>query len=428
MIVFWIFAAGLVGLALLFVLVPLLRKPKPKANVDPAELNRSLFRQQIEELDADLAAGSLEQERYQAARHDLERQLLYNLADDGAPPPQPMRSGRWAALVLAIAVPAVAVGLYWTLGSMGVIPQLEMAGQSRGAPVDHTQEKLPPMEVLVERLAEKLAQNPDNLEGWLMLGRSYAATKQPAKALAAYKKAYDLAPRTPEVMLAYAEALAAQSGNSFQGEPARLIEAVLEIAPENPNGLWLAGVVALQRGDKLTAVKRWETLSALLPAEGEEAATLRRFIAQAKGEPEPAAAGPSQETPIAQPTATASETATPATGISIRVEVALADALRSQVNPEDVVFVYAKALQGLPMPLAVHRAQVKDLPLSVTLDESMAMTPQLRLSNFPQVAVGARVSRSGNAMARSGDLEGEVKPVNPGQADPVRVTINSTRP
>ena len=425
MMVFWIFAAGLVGVALVFVLAPLLRKPKPKVDVDLADLNRALFRQQLDELDADLAAGNLEQARYETARHDLERQLLYNLAEEGSPTPQPIRSGRWAALVLAAAVPAMAIGLYQALGSANIIPKLETAGQPSAVPGDHAQENLPPMEVLVERLAEKLAQDPNNLEGWLMLGRSYAATNQPAKSLAAYKKAYEMAPRTPEVMLAYAEAIAVQNGNSFQGEPARLVQAVLETSPQNPNGLWLAGVVALQRGENTTAVKHWEALSALLPADGEEIATLRRFIAQAKGEPEPAAE-PTQPTQVDQSAAPAA--ATPKGTVSVRVEVAIADTLRAVVKPDDAVFVYAKAFQGPPMPLAVHRAQVKDLPLSVRLDDGMAMTPQLKLSNFPQVIVGARVSPSGSAVARSGDPEGEVKPITPGQTEPVRVTIDGTHP
>jgi cytochrome c-type biogenesis protein CcmH len=324
--------------------------------------------------------------------------------------------------VLAIAVPAVAIGLYRMLGNAEIIPRLETLSHA-STPADQAKGDLPPMEVLVERLAEKLAQNPDNLEGWLMLGRSYSATGQTEKALAAYGRAYQLAPREPEVMLTYAEALAVSNDNQLSGEPERLVAAALETAPNNPNALWLSGVAALQRGEREAAVRHWEALYALLPADGEDAENLRGFIAQARGEPAPGQA------PVGSaPPASAPSTAKQAPAASVRVEVSLAEPLRARVKPEDAVFVYAKALQGPPMPLAVHRAQARDLPLAVTLDDSLAITPQLKLSSFPQVSVGARVSPSGNAIAQPGDLEGEQSPVAPGQAKPIRVTIDRVRP
>jgi len=430
MLVFWILAAGLVGIALVFVLAPLLRKPRIQSDKNSSELNRTLFEQQLAELKTDLAAGNLDQAQYDAARRDLERQLLYDLtASEEAVPSQTARSGRWAVGILAVAVPTVSVLLYTALGNLEIIPRLEAQGtvQAGRSGTAQPPSDLPPMEVLVERLAAKLEQDPSNLEGWLMLGRSYAATGQAEKSVAAFKRAYDMAPNSPDVMLAYAETLAAQNANRLEGEPETLIQKALDLSPQNPSGLWLAGVAALQRGDGEAAAKRWEALYQLLPPEGEDAAKLKGFIAQARGESD-RPGGPSTPAAGQAPEGPTTEGDYPAGTSSIQVKVELAEHLASRASPEHALFVYAKALDGPPMPLAVHRAQVKDLPLTVTLDDSMAMMPQLQLSAFPQVAVGARVSLSGNATASAGDLEGEVKPVKPGQAEPVRVTIDAIRP
>lgn len=424
MMVFWILAAGLIGAAMAFVLAPLLRPATPKPAVDAGGLNRALFEQQLAELDADLAAGTLDSARHGAARHDLERQLLDNL--DGAPtaPVHPPRSGRWAALVLGVAVPVVAVGLYRTLGEVEIIERLQNPAQAAVQKADHDRGDLPSMEVLVQRLADKLAQNPDNLEGWLMLGRSYAATGQAAQSLSAYRRAYELAPRQPEVLLTYAEALATQNNNQLAGEPERLIATALEIAPQDPNGLWLAGVAALQREDRAGAVRHWEALEALLPPDGDDVANLREFLAEARGEPE-SPFQPQASTPAApsQPAA-----AVAASGATLRVEVSLSEALRAQANPDDALFVYARAQEGPPMPLAVHRARVRDLPLSVTLDDSQALRPELKMSKFSQVRIGARIAPSGNASPHPGDLEGEVGPLTPGATEPARVIIDRVRP
>ncbi len=425
MTVFWILAAGLIGVALLFVLPPLLRPAAPSPAVDAGSLNRALFEQQLAELEADLAAGNLDPARYNAARHDLERQLLYNLDETPLVPAQAPRSGRWAVLVLALAVPAVAIGLYRALGEVEIIERIQNPAQVAAPKADHARGDLPSMEVLVQRLADKLAQNPDNLEGWMMLGRSYAATGQAEQSLAAYRRAYGLAPRDPTVLLSYAEALATQNDNQLVGEPERLIATALEIAPQDPNGLWLAGVAALQRGDRAGAVRHWEALEALLPPDGEDVANLRGFLAQARGEAQNAPSPAAREAAASAPTP-GGPVAPPAG--ALRVEVTLAESLRARANPDDALFVYARAQDGPPMPLAVHRAGVRDLPLSLTLDDSQALGPEYRLSKFPQVRVGARISPSGNASPRPGDLEGEVGPVTPGAGEPVRVSIDRVRP
>ncbi|MEA3276071.1 MAG: c-type cytochrome biogenesis protein CcmI, partial [Pseudomonadota bacterium] len=208
MIIFWIMAAGLTGLALLFVITPLLSPQKQTDDVDQDELNLAVFRQQLEELDSDLAAGELDQQQYNASRRDLERELLYDVKGTDGDSKAGNSGGRWAAALLGVAVPAAAVSLYLYLGDSAIIPRLEAVASSQ-PPAAHPgqgqgQGEMPPLEVMVQRLAEKMEQNPENLEGWLMLGRTYFAISQPERALYALEKAYGLAPQQPDVLVAYA--------------------------------------------------------------------------------------------------------------------------------------------------------------------------------------------------------------------------------
>jgi len=455
MMIFWVLAAGLIGLALLFILPPLLAaKAEDKSDaIDEDQINLAVFRQQLEELDADLAAGNLEQAQYDSARRDLEKELLLDI-DPNAPAAKPAKSGRWAVAALVPALPAAALGLYFYVGEPGAIDRQQPAPvAAAGVPAHGTGEEMPSMDVLVQRLAERMEQEPDNMEGWVMLGRSYLAMGRMEEAVAAYEKARALAPDEANVLLGYAEALA-KSGGGLQGRAAELIAEAVELEPANPNALWMMGLVEYERGNLEPAIGLWTKLESLLEPGGEEADAVRSYIAQARKkagldapqaatQPAPqSAAAPAapQSTPAAAPEAATAmapaPTAEPAAeapqaaadGKAIQVQVSLSPELQSQAAPEDTLFIFARALEGPPMPLAAMKLQAKDLPASVTLDDSTAMMPQMRLSLFQQVLVGARISKSGNAMPQSGDLQGEVKPVTPGQAETVAVVIDGVRP
>lgn len=426
MIIFWVLAAGLTGLALLFIVPPLLRRntdgePNAADTIDEDQVNLAVFRQQLEELDTDLAAGNLEQAQYDSARHDLEKELLLDI--DASPLlPRARKSGRWAVLALAPAVPLLAVALYFTVGDPGAIAKLDALPGTR---VPAVAKELPSMDVLVAKLAERMENDPDNLAGWIMLGRSYMALGRVEDALETYERARRLAPDEPDVLLGYAEVLAKSEGG-LQGRAAELIGAAMELDPSNPNALWMMGLVEFQSGNTARAIELWTKLETLLEPGGEEAAALRGYIAEARQQGDLPAVEPTAAAPAAESVAAGQAVAT--TGKSIRVEVSLAAELQAQPAPEDTLFIFARALSGPPMPLAATRLQSRDLPASITLDDGMAMMPQLRLSDFDQVVVGARISRSGNATPQSGDLEGEVRPVTPGQTESVVVVIDRVRP
>jgi cytochrome c-type biogenesis protein CcmH len=448
MIIFWILAAGLIGLALLFIVPPLVSEHAKVEDVDRDALNLAVFRQQLEELDNDLATGELGQEDYDAARRDLERELLRDVGQDTAPvtATEPGQ-GRWAALVLGLAIPIAAVSLYLFQGNAGIIPELEASAGTQTATAQS--EAMPPghpavgngpaasLDVLVQRLAEHMQKNPNDLKGWIMLGRTYTVLQQPEHAVSALEKAYALAPKQPEVLTAYAEALAASNGNRLEGRPAELIKTALQLDPQSVSAHWLSGLVSFQKGDFKGAASEWEGMLARFDPQGQEAAQLRRFVNEARRR----AGVPPIEAPASAPMQVAEaggrtsgptprdEVATQANpAAKLTVEVALDPALAAKADPQETVFIYAKAVSGPPMPLAVQRVHMSQLPLTVTLDDSMAMTPTMRLSAFPQVTVGARISKSRRAIPQSGDLQGEVSPVKPGRTEPVKVVINSVHP
>jgi cytochrome c-type biogenesis protein CcmH len=239
--------------------------------------------------------------------------------------------------------------------------------------------------------------NPDDAEGWLMLGKSYKYMEQYPKAADAFANAYRLMGERPDVMLLYAEALAFAADKNLAGKPSDLIFKALALEPENPNGLWLAGLAKVQQGDTGGAAALWRKLEASLPEGSGARKEMQQIIAELPGGPQ-ASAGEPQTPPVA---AAASK--------SVTVEVSLAPELRPSASPGDTVFIYAQALSGPKMPLAILRKQVSELPVKVTLDDSLAMMPAMKLSNFGEVKLLARISKSGQAVSQPGDLIGTVE-------------------
>ncbi len=434
MTLFWMITAGLTVLAMAFVALPLMRK-SVSTGITSDELNLAIFKQQLAELDNDLQAGILDQARYDAARTDLEKELLTDIDPETKQSSQAGSKYGRAMAGVALLVPIAALTLYQLIGFPDIIPRLGSQTASSGMPPAHgagantpgQEQGLPPMEVLVERLAAKLKEQPENLEGWIILGRSYMTMNNYPAAIEAYQTAIKLDDQNVNLLLAYSEALAASHGNDFTGQAAPMIKKAYTLAPQNPNVLWLNGVLAYQSNQFQQAIDHWQDLRATLTPQSSELESIngaiddaRKQLGLAPEEPELPSivhAGKPKPTPSA---------ASPAKGI--QVEISLAPEIAAKTKPDDLVFIYAKALSGPPMPLAAVRKQVRDLPLSIQLDDSMAMMPQMKLSGFDQVVVGARVSLSGNPSAQSGDLEGEIKPVAPGQSQVVKVSINSIHP
>ena len=276
---------------------------------------------------------------------------------------------------------------------------------------------------MVAGLAQRLQNDPDNVEGWTMLARSYNVLERFEEASQAYARLVKLVPDDAGLFADYADVLAMASNRSLQGEPEKLIERALAIDPKNLKALALAGSAAFERKDYANAVARWQTILALVEPDSEIARSTTGNINQAKslmGE------APLAQAPLAQEGA--AKLAQPAAGGAAVLEgvVDIDPALRAKAADTDVVFIFARAAQGTRTPLAVLRKQVKDLPLKFSLDDSMSMLPNAKLSDFPMVQVGARISKSGSATPGAGDLEGISEAVAPGTQN-IKIRIDSLR-
>ena len=388
MTLFWLIGAALAAAALAWVLRPLLSAKSE--SVSRRAANITIYRDQLRELGADLAAGTLAQADYERSRAELEARLLEDAGRPEASHAAPF-AGRRLALLLGCAIPLVALTVYLVVGNPGTLSrELE-----HGATVQQ-------LETMVGRLAARLRENPDDADGWALLGRSYGALGRFAESADAYAKAAVRAPRDAGLLVDFADALAMARGRNLAGEPEKLIQRALEIEPDNLKGLALAGTAAFERKDYARAADYWQRMLPLVPADSEDALAIQENVAQAKS-----LAGIGEH--------------------GVRGTVSLSPDLKSKAAPDDVVFVFARAAEGPPMPLAVARARVRDLPYRFRLDDSMAMTPAMKLSAFPRVVVGARVSKSGNATPQAGDLQGASTPVA-NDAGEVRVVIDRVVP
>jgi len=322
---------------------------------------------------------------------------------------------------LAIGVLAVALAGYAWKGSPGGMQRGGEAGQTTadGKPAPHAT-GAEQIAAMTEKLAERLKDKPDDVEGWSMLARSYSVLGRHADALKAYEKASNLRKDDPTLLADYADSLAVNNNSDLTGEPMKLIERALKIDPKNLKALYLAGTQAFNTKDYADAVKIWEKMVEVSPPGNVFAQQVEPAIVEArKLAGMPAAAKPLDAAPMGKTSAAA------VGGGVVSGTVTLSAALAKQAQPDDTVFIFARAAEGSRMPLAILRKQVKDLPFTFKLDDSMAMSPASALSTASKVIVGARVSKSGNAVPQPGDLSGQSDAVSVGAAN-LKVEIKDT--
>jgi len=436
MTLFWITSAGLTILAILFVALPLLRhKPIEEASSD--ELNIELIKQQLKELDADMEAGELEQEQYDASRHDLEKALLADLNIGKDSNASEAKSGRWALFAIPVLIVAIALPTYFQTGSPDIISRLEdpasmqqpAARSNNRAGQAGAGQPTASMEELVINLAKRMENDPNNVEGWKMLGRSYISLGRIQEALQTYEKAIKLDPKDVDLLMGYATTMAMSRNNQFAGRPAEIIDQAYQLAPKNPNVLWLKGNTHYQTGEFKQAVIYWEQVMAKLQPGSEEAMTVAEYLKDARARLPAGTVIPAAPQAVAVAPASSADTGSSSTAAeAITITVTLDPALQGKVQGDETLFVFARALNGPRVPLAVVRKTAKDLPITLVMDDSMAMAPQFSLSKYPQVVVEARITKSGKPSASSGDFEGRVSPVTPGQKETVQITINTVQP
>jgi cytochrome c-type biogenesis protein CcmH len=404
------FAVGVVGLLLIagLMLRPAWRTTPARAGTRPAHLD--VLRDQLAALDREHVASASNEAQRHAARRELQRRVLdESVAPEAAIDASGSPRTLWA---VTLALPLFAIALYVAIGNpagLGAQPP-PLAARATPEP-DVTPEAVQAMLAsLAQRLATPSGDAAADLQGWTMLARSYAALQRFADADRAYARAIVLAPRDAQLLADRADVLAVLQGQRTAGEPERLIAEALRLDPKNLKALALAGSAAFERRDLAGARAYWQQARELAPPGSAFADGLERSLAAVqdrRAEPVPAAA----------------------TGAAARItgRVSLAPALAARAAPADTVFVFARAADGPRMPLAVVRRTVADLPFDFTLDDSLAMSPQTRLSGASRVIVGARISRSGNATPQPDDLHGETQAMGT-RREGVSLVIDGVRP
>src|SRR5213592_3522726 len=339
MSVFLAIGALLVAGALLFIVPPLLRRGS-RPGVTRDAVNAAVYRDQLRELESDLRAGTLAADQYEKARSEIEARLLADIGRGDAPAGS-ARGTRVAAVALGLAVPICALAVYVAVGNpRALAPQAAQGDTPHGLSAQQ-------FEALVSRLAARLKDNPEDAEGWMMLGRSYAVLGRFGEASEAYAKAAARMPRDAQLLADYADALAMAQGRTLQGEPEKIILRALAIDPDNVKALLLAGTAAFNRSDPRAAIRHWERVLGLLPKESDMIQRVQASIAQARS----LAGSPGGKAQVAKPA--------PAQGGNrVSGVVRLAPELAGKVAPGDTVFIFARAADGPRMPLAVLRKQI----------------------------------------------------------------------
>ena len=430
---FYLAAATLVVVALALLLRPWWYSGRRVISADslPA-LNAAIHRDRLGELDRDRSNGTLSAADLAEAREELQRQLL----DDTAATEAVAASAfsRKSALVVAILLPLLAVALYALLGSPAAV--LPGEAQAQRATAD--------MEQLTAKLAKKLEQNPDNPEGWAMLARSYKSVGRWDDAERAFTKIGPDLNKSAELLAELAEMLV-QKNNGFDARSRALVQQALRLEPNNMLALFMGGGEAFAGGRHAEAVALWERLLPQLEPGGEDAQMVEASIARARqqsggtrapiarSDVVPGAVAPQDDVHrgggnAAKATDKVAEKGPAnATGKSVSGRVELAPALKAQANPDDVVFIFARAVDGPRMPLAARRARVSELPLDFVLDDSQAVMPGANISSAQQVRIEVRISKSGTATPGKGDMTGKSAPVQPG-AKGLKIVIDQIDP
>jgi cytochrome c-type biogenesis protein CcmH len=399
------------------------------------------LKQKLAQLKELHATGVLPDAQFEEGKTVLERQILdlvltgtpvsapaptaasaHVAASSPSPAPAPAPAGATAAVTtvkpsglllagLAVGVVAIAAAGYLWKGTPTAQGEAEPAQMvsADGKPAPHAT-GAEQIAAMTEKLAQRLKEKPDDVEGWSMLARSYSVLGRHAEALKAYEKASNLRKDDPTLLADFADSLAVNNNSNLEGEPMKLVDRALRLDPKNLKALYLAGTYAFNKKDYTSAITFWEKLVQVGPPGNVFATQVEPAIAEARN----LAGLPPAAKPLDAAPKVGAATPAAASNATVSGTVTLSAALAKQAQPDDTVFVFARAAEGSRMPLAILRKQVKDLPITFTLNDSMAMSPTSALSTAGKVIVGARVSKSGNAMPQAGDLSGQSAPVSVG--------------
>lgn len=404
---FWIFTLGLALLALLFVLPPLLRSRSTSLFRQRRQINIDVYRDQLHDLEAEYAQGAFNKDQFDAAKLELESRLAEDALSDED---QPIfnKGGKKLGIALGVAIPLLAFGIYFMIGNPWAIEQAAQQPMAKGQHGDFS--------AMLDKIRKKTEENPNDAEAWLMLAKTHSVMEQWPEANKAYARSVALQPKNAAALAGHAESLAILNGRVLQGQPAELVRQALAINPKEPKALELAGIGAFQDNNFAQAAYYWKQLLEQLPPDSPYAMDIAMALKEAKERAETAFGKPldkmlGTDKVVVQ---------------TINGSVDISQKLKDKVPPNATIFLFAKPLEGR-MPVAAIRSEASKLPLEFELNDTMAMNPEMRLSSLKEVTLTARISLTGEAMAKSGDLEGTLTPVKVGAKD-IKLLIDTVRP
>ena len=418
---FWLVALLMLAAAVVALVWPLLRR-RSNVRIEAEDAAATdVYRDQKRQLDADWAAGAITRDERDRGLAELSARLGAELAVQARPPSEPAstRSSFVVALVVAAALPVTALALYVAFGAPDALRR-DKTTDAR-APQSHDE-----IVAMVDRLAARMKERPDDPTGWQLLARAYSAMGRYDESVAAFTQAARRGGEDAPLLADWADALAMKQ-QSLEGEPSRLVARALALDPNHPKALSLAASAAFNRKDFDGAIAEWRKLQAQFPQGSDEAKEVSTMIAEAeaakRGGPVLGATAPNgADAEAAKRGATASSATAPdfakadnaIAASAITGTVTLDAKLRDRATAGDTLFIYARARSGSRMPVAITRTTSGAWPREFRLDDSMAMTPAARISNTPEVVVEARISKSGNATPTAGDLVGTSAAIKPG--------------
>ena len=397
MIDFWLAAGLLLLIALSFLLIPVLRGRRAQREEDRTALNVALYQERVAELQVQREEGVLTAEQLETGRAEAARELLADT--EGVAPGRVSSLGKAIPLLAAVMVPVLGLGLYLHFGSSD---KVELTREFSQPPQS--------LEEMVARLERAAVAQPESAEGLYFLGRAYMAQNRPGDAAKVFERAANLAGRQPELLGQWAQAQYFADDKKWSDKVQALTDEALKADPKEVTSLGLLGIAAFEDQRYQEAIGYWQRLMDELPEGDASRSALEGGIAKAR-EQLLASGGKVEAAPVAKAQA------------SIKVNVDLADAVKASALPGDSVFIFARAVSGPPAPLAVKRVTVADLPITVELGDVDAMMPQLKLSNFPEVQLMARISRAGQPTA--GEWVGRSQPLSSSTKELQQLTIDS---
>ena len=384
---------------LLAIVLALLLKPflfnKGHESTSRRQMNAAIYQEELEKLATERAAGRIDAQEYEMSHAEMRQRLFQDaeVEDDKAT----MGSSKKVIIGLIIFIVLLSSALYLALGDV-----FRVAQRNEQKPMTQAG-----VEQMVSDFALKMEKDPDNLKGWAMLARSYRILGRNEDAAKAYARAGNFINDDPELLAEYADVLVGTANGSFKGKPLQLIQQALKLDPNNLLALWLSGTAAYSSGNYSSAVETWGRLAKLLPPGSDEARAIATSIEDARS-----------KGGLANPPAVAGKT--------ISGQIDLSPELKSKLKPGDMLMVIARQL-GERMPAAVLKVPATKFPFSFVLDDSLAMNPNKRISQLPEVSVEVRISKTGMAKAESGDLMSAAQTVKIG-ASKVNILVNQVYP